>query len=226
MWRKSSGAVGVGVFDAIAGSVISEVQLGSGSSSQSVIDSVCMSPSGDYVFVQGSSVGSGVSQGSWIYHRDLSPSTRRFLSISTSHYDAGSLEDGTDALVMTEQLIGGGTGGGSWVVTGRWVMSSGVWAATGALNYVYSHVSTRNTARPGWAYLSNYAPSGTFPGRDEIVAVKLDGSNTVERFCHSHTNSESYGLQTHGCASPDGARVIFCSAWYGSNGYAFVTEAS
>jgi hypothetical protein len=110
-------------------------------------------------------------------------------------------------------------------------MSTGVWAPTGATNYIYSHVSTRNTARPGWAYISNYASSGSFPGLDEIVAVKLDGSDIVERFCHARSNAgESYySLQTHGCPSPDGQRVIFASAWNttsSSNLYPYVTEAA
>jgi hypothetical protein len=230
-WRKSSGSVGVLVFDSTLGSVISEVALGSASSPSALIDSVCMSQAGDYVVVQFTAVGTGTTAGTWVYNRDLSTGTRRFLTNSTSHYDAGRLADGTDVLVMTEQRTGGYPGSGSFTVTGRWVMSSGVWAGTAATNYVFSHVSCRNTARWGWAYLSNYAASGTFPGKDEVVAVKLDGSDTVERFCHARSNAgESfYTLQTHACPSPDGARVIFASAWgttSASDVYAFVTQAS
>src|SRR6266850_3600643 len=49
-----------------------------------------------------------------------------------------------------------------------------------------SHVSTRNLDRPGWAYVSYYEADSMRFG-DEIVAVKLDGSLTVERLAHAHS---------------------------------------
>src|SRR5207248_7388724 len=41
-----------------------------------------------------------------------------------------------------------------------------------------SHVSTRNTARPGWVYVTywNDAPGTRF--NDEVVAIKMDGSGS------------------------------------------------
>jgi hypothetical protein len=75
------------------------------------------------------------------------------------------------------------------------------------------HVSTRNVARPGWAYVT-YFPG---PGKrfdDEIVAVKLDGSATTERWASTHSAAKGcYRCEPHAVPSPDGTRVAFASNW-------------
>lgn len=75
------------------------------------------------------------------------------------------------------------------------------------------HVSTRNTDRPGWAYVSWYK----IPGKrfsDEIIAVKMDGSQSVERLCHIHSASQGcYRCEAHPVPSRDGTRVLFASDW-------------
>src|SRR5439155_4656141 len=49
---------------------------------------------------------------------------------------------------------------------------------------------------------------------DEIVAVKLDGSGTVERLAQVHTNLNGiYLAEAHPVPSPDGRRVLFASNW-------------
>ncbi len=77
------------------------------------------------------------------------------------------------------------------------------------------HVSCRNLRRPGWAYVSfDNAPS--YRGRrfcDEIVAVKLDGSGTVERLAHQHSDRSRYRAQSQAVPSPDGRRVMWSSNW-------------
>jgi hypothetical protein len=76
-----------------------------------------------------------------------------------------------------------------------------------------SHVSTRNLRRPGWAYVTYFVGAGKrFSG--EIVAVKLDGSGTVERLAHHHTASSGcYRCEAHAVPSPDGTLVMFASNW-------------
>lgn len=75
------------------------------------------------------------------------------------------------------------------------------------------HISTRNLDRPGWAYVSYYPE----PGKrfdDEVIAVKMDGSFTVERLAHQHAViSGCYRCETHAVPSRDGQRVIFASNW-------------
>jgi hypothetical protein len=76
-----------------------------------------------------------------------------------------------------------------------------------------SHVSTRNVGRPGWAYVSYFRAPGKRDS-DTIVAVKLDGSRTVERWCTTRTAAEGcYRCEAHPCPSPDGRRVVFASNW-------------
>jgi Fibronectin type III domain/Calcineurin-like phosphoesterase len=87
--------------------------------------------------------------------------------------------------------------------------------------YAY-HVSARAFNRPGWVYVGYY-PS-TDPGGDryseEIVAVKMDGSGSVERFAHYHSNFDGvYPAEAHAVPSPDGKRVLFASNWeFNGNG--------
>lgn len=76
-----------------------------------------------------------------------------------------------------------------------------------------SHTSTRNTKRPGWAYVSYQARGDRMPYRDEIVAVKLDGSLTVERLAHLHTNKTDYVTEAHGVPSPDGRKALWATNW-------------
>jgi hypothetical protein len=81
-------------------------------------------------------------------------------------------------------------------------------------NEAYSyHVSTRNYDRPGWAYVGYYPQSGK-RFNDEIIAVKLDGSKTVERLAHQHSNSSNcYRCEPHAVPSRDGRRVLWASNW-------------
>jgi len=76
-----------------------------------------------------------------------------------------------------------------------------------------AHVSTRNRERPGWAYVSYFRAEGKRHS-DEIVAVKLDGSRTVERIARTHGTSKGcYRCEAHPAPSPDGRRVVFASNW-------------
>jgi hypothetical protein len=77
----------------------------------------------------------------------------------------------------------------------------------------FSHVSARNTGRPGWAYASYFrAPGKRFNG--EIVAVKLDGSGEFEEWAHYHGLTPGcYRCEAHPAPSRDGKRVLFASNW-------------
>jgi hypothetical protein len=81
-----------------------------------------------------------------------------------------------------------------------------------------AHVSTRNKERPGWAYVSYFRSEGKRQS-DEIVAVKLDGSRTVERIARTHGTSKGcYRCEAHPAPSPDGRRVVFASNWAAEGG--------
>lgn len=77
-----------------------------------------------------------------------------------------------------------------------------------------NHVSTRNVKRPGWAYVSYLHRGPTWPPYwGEVVAVKLDGSLTVERIAHLRTSGTDYLTEAHAVPSPDGRRVLWASDW-------------
>jgi uncharacterized protein YjdB len=79
------------------------------------------------------------------------------------------------------------------------------------------HVSARNLDRPGWAYVG-YTPASGKRFNDEIIAVTLDGTQTVERLVHKHTDdSGCYQCEAHSVPSRDGKRVMWASNWM-SNG--------
>jgi len=73
------------------------------------------------------------------------------------------------------------------------------------------HTSFRNTKLPGWSYSSFTSARALY--RDEIVAVKTDGSETVRRFCHMHNNQTDYLSEAMPVPSQDGKRIIFSSNW-------------
>jgi hypothetical protein len=89
----------------------------------------------------------------------------------------------------------------------------------------YGHTSGRNLSRPGWIYLSVYDNTATAgkPGRDQLVAVKTDGSGTVEVFGFAHhTDTTTYAMQPHAVPAPDGRHVLFASEWGTTGVYAYV----
>lgn len=75
------------------------------------------------------------------------------------------------------------------------------------------HISARNYDRPGWVYVSYYPyqeKKRIF--NDEIVAIKIDGSQTVERLAHKHTkNNDCYRCEAHAVPSRDGRRALWAT---------------
>ncbi len=69
-----------------------------------------------------------------------------------------------------------------------------------------AHISCRNIRRPGWAYASTDPSKGGM-----IVAVKLDGSGTVELFGHHFSSAYNYTKSPMPVPSPDGTIVMFNS---------------
>jgi hypothetical protein len=87
------------------------------------------------------------------------------------------------------------------------------------------HMSCRNILRPGWCYVAYYNEIGNRYS-DALIAVKLDGSGSVEQLAHLHTDNDDtslpqlsvdpdfdYRSEAHPVPSPDGMRVIFASNW-------------
>ena len=79
----------------------------------------------------------------------------------------------------------------------------------------YSHGSARNMLRPGWFYVT-YSRDPIYAGYrfyGEVVAVRIDGSGSVQRFGHYHSTAATFDTEAHAVPSPDGTRVMFTSDW-------------
>ena len=73
--------------------------------------------------------------------------------------------------------------------------------------FATGHVSCRNINRPGWAYVTQTKANST----GQIIAVKLDDTNTVEHFGHHFSSDNSYDKAPMAVASPNGDKVCFKS---------------
>ncbi len=72
--------------------------------------------------------------------------------------------------------------------------------------YGDAHISCRNLNRPGWVYLSTDPERGGL-----IVALRIDGSGTVEYFGHHLSSAYNYTKSPMPVPSPDGRKVMFNS---------------
>jgi hypothetical protein len=79
------------------------------------------------------------------------------------------------------------------------------------------HMSCRNYQRPGWCYTSENL------GKN-ILAIKLDGSQTVERFTFSRSTETEYDAYAMAVPTPDGRKVMFRSNWGGGAIYDYVVN--
>ena len=179
-------------------------------------DVVSVSANGTYVVVTGQIPGAGtccggVTDATKVFAAATGAFTGQYFSEygRPSHYDHAVDASGNEVIVgvsksapnegrvIMRRLVDG-------VVT---VLDQGGYAA---------HTSARNTGRPGWAYVTHsYNGPNWPPYRDEILAVKLDGSQTIERYgnMHSMNSGGDYDAEPHAVPAPDGRRVIFASAW-------------
>jgi hypothetical protein len=71
------------------------------------------------------------------------------------------------------------------------------------------HISCRNIKRPGWCYASF--------SDGEVLALKLDGSETVEMFTHHRATGDSYDANAFAAAGPYGRKIMFASDWSGTS---------
>ena len=194
------------------------------------IDWVSVSPSGKYVVVN--------YDGDYLRVFDVDPNTlaltQRPMPAGSARchgtaakgfiYDLGHadmalnpFDNNEDVIIGQEhcgrsgEVVNGSLLGGVTMVRLR---DGAVTGLTLPSNEAYPHhISTRNFDRPGWAYAGYHVETS---GRhiDEIIAVKMDGSRTVQRFAHKHsTYSSCYRCESHAVPSRDGRRVLWASNW-------------
>jgi hypothetical protein len=163
------------------------------------IDWASMSQSGKYVVIIG---------GGWQTSQNTVKSYDRNLNLVTTVFPVGEHGDlGFDSFGNEVFVKVGVSGGPVWMSR----LDNGQKTALLDTGLGQSgHLSCRNVNRPGWCYL-------TLSQTAEVLAVKLDGSQTVERFVHPRSSGATYEASPTAVASPDGTRVMFRSDWYGTS---------
>lgn len=169
-----------------------------------------ISQSGQYAVTCYLEDGPGDAEGMKVFNIDLT--NRRHLDDYTKHGDLGIDVNGNDVYVTFGDPTTRGNdyymkmirlSDGTQTPLFHYTSDFGVWNG---------HVSCRNTSRPGWAYVSEGCCLTV--GRKEVFAIKLDGSDMIERYGFHHTNEDrGYGHQAHSVPSPDGSKVMFASNW-------------
>jgi hypothetical protein len=176
-------------------------------------DNAEISRKGNYVTIGWLTDGTGLHQGIERYNRALT--SRINLTPYGRHGDNALDANGNEIYVAQSPYVDSfllSTGASTRLLSGRTA-------------FEYGHVSGRNIQRPGWVYLSVYDNTATIgrAGRDQIIAVRTDGSGIIEPFGFAHhQNTTNYAMQPHAVAAPDGRRVLFASEWGGTEIYTYV----
>ncbi len=219
-WSRVNGAAhdyGIAVVDTNGtGSIYSEITLATNTtiSDWPATNPACgISHSGDYVFLENGAQGTGVLAGGWVYARNLAVGTRRQVTQYTRHFDWGWADEAKtiEVVATCSQIAAGGDGVNTY--TGYYRADTGAWTVLHS-NWPNGHVSGRNSARPGWFYLSHFTAGGTHPGAGTVLAVKASDPSTVEYFGHvHHSTSPGYNGEPQACPSQDGRKVAWASPW-------------
>jgi hypothetical protein len=191
-------------YDMVGGAIVGDMNAPAG------LDNAQISRKGNYVVVVG-------SFGTRRYMRDLSS----YITL----YPYGNHGDNALDANGNEIFVANSTGNG--VESFRLSDGAMTILLPEGSAFGYGHVSGRDLDRPGWVYLSVYDDSATAgkPGNDEVVALKTDGSGTVEVFAFAHhTDTTTYAMQPHAVPSRDGTRVLFASEWGGTSVFAYVAS--
>lgn len=178
----------------------------------SKLDWVSVSPSGRFIVLNGTVDGRHADQ-TQIYHLDGTRAGEPWAeSGRPSHYDLTIDADGEDVAVgVSKSAPDEGRVIARRLRDGRvTVLTSGGYA---------SHTSARNVQRPGWVYVAYQHRNPAWPPYwDEVVAVKLDGSQAVMRIAHLQSRCVDYHSEAHAVPSPDGRRVLWASNWNAPTG--------
>jgi hypothetical protein len=199
--RTSDSREVVYVADVVAGTKSPDLDVVAQSFSD--LDWVGVSQSGRYLFLFGT-IG-----GAWgrakVYDRATLALVHYWSDYPTGHSDLGLDAAGADVLFGAVTLAG----------APQWVARN---LTTGALTTLSPghttnwHASTRNTKRPGWGLGTTNNAAGS-PVDGQMYAVRLDGSQGVERWGYHRSAVTAYDAHPFAVPSPDGRKVVFRSNW-------------
>ena len=190
-------------------------------------------PKGDGILVQWNASGPGINQGIEWYSKNLSSTLH--VTNTSDHFDTALDIHNNEVVVASCSQPGDNTANTCTGVTqpalGAHIVLYGMGAAgpTGSNLVVQpfvrgladgTHHSCRNFKRPGWCYVSDMMNNAAQPvGYEQIYAIKLDGSQTVEVFGVDHGAQNTCASCNADAAmavpTQDGSRVMFGSEWGG-----------
>ncbi|TYA53898.1 T9SS C-terminal target domain-containing protein [Formosa maritima] len=173
-----------------------------------------VSPLGNFAVSAFSEDGSEENQGLKVYQIDLTK--KRHLTNFTTHSDLGidaygdevyvafgdSITRKKDYYMKMVRLSDGHT-----TPLFHYTEGYGVWGG---------HISCRNNLRPGYAYVSEGCCADDTIAGKEVFAIRLDDSNTIERYGYHHaTYQDNYQQEPHAVPNRDGSKIMFASSWNG-----------
>jgi hypothetical protein len=211
---NGSGAETIIVYDVLTDTIVSATAFPSAN-----IDNVTMSHSGTYVVAQ--FIGGTGAPGGTGGHKcfDRAGNFLRTLTTATSaggHADVAYDTAGNEVVCWTDTVD---------IFSAR--LSDATLRNEGPAGGA-NHISGRNINRPGYLYVSefeydmNVNPSWESyhfkPIHNTVVALKLDGSGTVEKFCKEHHavaigSDRAYERSCMGVPNRNGSIVLWSSDW-------------
>lgn len=201
------------VYDNQLDSIISETNI---STPISNVNWVSTSQDGNFIVIQYNTNGSGANQGCKSYNRNLT--NEQHLVNGTPHGDLGIDVAGNQVFVHYGQTTGNNSIGFTRLDNGVTTSIFSHTNTTGDLGLFGGHISCRNLDRPGYAYISESESSITVDRNEaflEIFSIKLDNTNTIERWCKTNarnSNTKEWH-QSRAVASPSGTKIVFGSDW-------------
>ena len=191
-------------------------------------DWVSISPNGNYVVVDYADETIGRYHGVEVYDKNLN--FIRQEPLGAGHSDLGVDANGDEVLIM------GVYNGADKEVIKKIRLSDGAVTNLLDLTYLFDyHISCRNQQRAGWCFISTFdyvarlkdkaddLALDWLPFEDEVFALKMNGSGTVERYAHHHSRRFSpltpdadnsiYFAEPHATVSRQANRILFGSNW-------------
>jgi hypothetical protein len=188
-------------------------------------DWVSISPLGNYVVVDYADEETGRYHGVEVYDRNFNFIWQKGLG--AGHSDLGLDATGEEVLIMDVY-----DADANMTHLNKYVLATGTSTRLLSVSpYFDLHHSCRSMLRPGWVYISTFDyygrltdnSAGWLPFEDEIFALKMDGSESVERYAHHHSRRYSpsnpdsdnsvYYAEPHATVSRSGKRILFGSNW-------------
>ncbi len=189
-------------------------------------DWVSISPLGNYVVVDYASWETGRYHGMEVYDRNFNFIWQKGLG--PGHSDMGLDASGKEVLIID---IYNETDNLTHIC--KFDLATGDSTSLLTVSPLFDlHESCRSMLRPGWVLVSTFDYVGRLsdskedwlPFEDEVFALKMDGSGSVERYAHHHSREYStytpnrdsgavYFAEPRATMSKSGNRILFASNW-------------